>query len=89
MQKHTKIYMKFFGYSVADFIPCEMCGKKATDIHHIECRGMGGSKLKDFIANLMGLCRVCHDKYGDKTQYKDLLKDVHLDFMKKHGKSKV
>ena len=50
---------------------------------------MGGSKLKDFIANLMGLCRVCHDKYGDKTQYKDLLKDVHLDFMKKHGKSKV
>ncbi|MFW5889295.1 MAG: HNH endonuclease [Nanoarchaeota archaeon] len=77
MKKHTKIYLKYFGYGEQDFIPCEICGNKAVDIHHIERRGMGGSKLKDVISNLMGLCRKCHDKYGDKKQFKDWLKKIH------------
>ena len=34
MQKHTKVYFDFFDYGMDDFIPCEMCGSKATDIHH-------------------------------------------------------
>lgn len=25
MQKHTKIYMDYFGYTIADFISCEIC----------------------------------------------------------------
>ena len=81
--------MKFFGYTIADFIPCEMCGAKCTDVHHIDCKGMGGSKLKDFIENLMGLCRTCHEKYGDKVQFMDLLNDIHSDFMMKYGKRKI
>ena len=81
--------MKFFGYSVADFIPCEICGNKAVDIHHIDARGMGGSKLKDFIENLMGLCRSCHDEYGDKVQFKDWLRETHSKFMAKYGRGKV
>jgi hypothetical protein len=39
---------------------------------------MGGSKDKDTIANLMGLCRQHHIEYGDKKQYKEFLKEIHL-----------
>lgn len=42
MKKHVKIYMDYFGYTIADFIPCEKCKSKAVDIHHIEPRGIGG-----------------------------------------------
>lgn len=79
MQKHTKIYMSYFGYDVGDFIPCEVCGSTAVDIHHINCRGMGGSKVKDDITNLMALCRKCHLEYGDKKQHIELLTKIHAD----------
>jgi 5-methylcytosine-specific restriction endonuclease McrA len=78
MQKHTQIYLQGMGYKKTDFIPCEVCGSQAVDIHHIEARGMGGSKDKDTIENLMGCCRQCHIKYGDKKQYKEFLKEIHL-----------
>lgn len=78
MKNHTKTYLNYFGYDTTDFISCEMCGQKAVDIHHIEARAMGGSKTKDVIENLMALCRPCHVLYGDKKQYKELLKTVHL-----------
>ena len=78
MQKHTQIYLQGMGYKKTDFIPCEVCGSQAVDIHHIEARGMGGSKRADVIENLMGLCRKCHIEYGDKKQYKEFLKDIHL-----------
>lgn len=77
MKKHTRIYMNYFGYYETDFIPCEVCGHKAVDIHHINSRGMGGSKEADKIDNLQALCRECHIKYGDKKQYKEFLQDIH------------
>lgn len=77
MQKHTKIYLKHFGYDITDFIPCEVCGCRAVDIHHIEPRGMGGSKKADTIDNLMALCRECHIEYGDKKQHKFRLHLIH------------
>ena len=80
MKNYTKIYMIFFDYGIEDFIPCEICGERAVDINHIECRGMGGSKNKDNIENLMALCRECHIKFGDKKQYKSILKNIHIDF---------
>lgn len=79
MKKHTMIYLKHFGYDISDFIPCEVCGKTAVDIHHIECRGIGGSKASDNIENLMALCREDHIKYGDKKQYKEFLKCKHAE----------
>lgn len=83
MRKHTQIYLQGMGYKKTDFVPCEVCGSQAVDCHHIEARGMGGSKDKDTIENLMGLCRKCHIEYGDKKQYKEFLKDIHA---KNYGK---
>jgi hypothetical protein len=88
MKNHTKIYFDFFGYAGEDaFVPCEMCGAKAVDIHHIERRGMGGDESKDEIENLIALCRLCHITLGDKKQYKDLLRDVHKKRMARHEKT--
>ena len=86
MRNYTKIYMDYFGYDTSSFICCEICGKTANDIHHIENKKSGGSKLKDNIENLMAICREEHVKFGDKKQYKDMLKEVHLNFMKYNGK---
>lgn len=75
--------MTFFKFDVSDFIPCEVCGARAIDIHHIESRGMGGTSLKDDINNLMALCRKCHIDYGDKKKYMDFLKSKHEELVKK------
>jgi 5-methylcytosine-specific restriction endonuclease McrA len=77
MKKHTKIYLEYFDYSLECFVPCEVCGNRAVDIHHIDCRGMGGGKTKDTIQNLMALCRSCHLEYGDKKQHLDFLREKH------------
>ena len=77
MKNHTKVYLNHFGYTGEDFIPCETCGARAVDIHHIEARGMGGNKIGDKIENLMALCREHHLQYGDKKQYMEFLKEVH------------
>jgi hypothetical protein len=39
---------------------------------------MGGNKKADVIENLMCLCREHHLEYGDKKQYKEFLKEIHL-----------
>jgi 5-methylcytosine-specific restriction endonuclease McrA len=75
-------YLNHFGYDISDFIPCEVCGKTAIDIHHIEARGIGGSKEADNIENLMALCREDHLKYGDKKQHKEFLKEKHQEKLK-------
>ena len=79
MKAHTKIYFNYFNYDATDFIPCEICGKMANDIHHIHARGMGGTKKPDNINNLMALCRNCHIEYGDKKQHIDYLTQIHKD----------
>jgi 5-methylcytosine-specific restriction endonuclease McrA len=76
------MYLNHFGYDISDFIPCEVCGKTAIDIHHIEARGIGGSKEADNIENLMALCREDHLKYGDKKQHKEFLKEKHQEKLK-------
>jgi 5-methylcytosine-specific restriction endonuclease McrA len=77
VKNHTKVYLKGMGYSTTDFICCEVCQGQAVDIHHIESRGMGGSKIADTIENLMALCRNCHTEYGDKKQHKEMLTATH------------
>lgn len=78
--------MEYFGYGIDDFIPSELSGKQAVAVHHIHCRGMGGSKKKDVIENLMALTFEEHEKYGDKKQWLEFLQSKHNQFMKNHGK---
>lgn len=86
MQKHTKAYLDYFNYTGDEFIACEVCGQRAVDIHHIDCRGMGGNKEKNSISNLMAVCRTCHIKYGDKKEYTIFLKETHNLFIENYGK---
>lgn len=87
MKKHTQIYLEAFGYTVADFIPCEVCSAQAIDIHHIKARGMGGDPQgkKDVIENLQALCRLCHEKFGDAPGSMERLKFIHECKMEEHG----
>lgn len=80
MQPHTKIYMDYFGYTVADWIVCEIpgCGAQCVDVHHIHGRGKG----KNIIEYLIGLCRRDHNKAHDNKFGKAELQAIHLKFMK-------
>jgi len=83
MVKHKKIYLDYFGYGEQDFVPFECCHAIAVDIHHLCRRGIGGSKTKDYIENLMGLCRSCHIKAESSIPFNEELKKIHKEFLKK------
>jgi hypothetical protein len=74
MKRHVKVYMEHHGYGEQDFIPCLVCQKKASDIHHLIPKGMGGSKTKDKINNLVALCRACHDLCHKDKNFNELVK---------------
>jgi len=67
MQKYIKNYIEANGFVEGDFIPCEICGKTAVDIHHILPKGRGGT---DEAENLIALCRSCHQRsHKEKNPY--------------------
>lgn len=82
MKKYIRIYLECMGFDATDFIPCEVCGKKAVDIHHIIPRGMGGSKHRDTCENLIALCREHHHMADFGTG----LTKERLQQIKRHGK---
>jgi len=86
MQEHTSLYYDFFGYAGDDFVPSEISGGRAVDIHHIHARQRGGGENMDRIENLMALSREEHLKYGDKVQYKAFLYKRHLEVLEVSGK---
>jgi 5-methylcytosine-specific restriction endonuclease McrA len=77
MKKHIKIYFQHFKIAQDDRILCEYCGMQAVDVHHIDNKGLGGSKKKDDINNLIALCRKCHDKAHNELISKSDLRLVH------------
>jgi hypothetical protein len=87
MKNHTKIYLKALGYDETDFIPSELSGEKAVDIHHIDCKGMGGnpSKDKDRIENLQAVTRDEHIVYGDNKLFMKFLYTKHYEFLEVNG----
>lgn len=83
MKQHIKNYYQAFGYDESSFIACEICGKPAKDVHHVEPRSKFGSKNladMDNVNNLVALCRKCHnDAHGVasrdvKLQLKEIVK---------------
>lgn len=83
MKKHTKLYLSAVSpdHCEGEFLPCEICYQPMVDVHHIHSRGMGGSD-KDCIENLMGLCRYCHEEYGDKKSSMDYLISEHFEYLR-------
>lgn len=85
MQKHTVVYFLYFSYDISSFVPCELCGKQAVDVHHIIKRSKFGKKRKheqDLIGNLIGLCRNHHDQAEANTLSREYLTEVHFRFMR-------
>ena len=81
MKKHVKVYLKYFRYIsgfvnpvMTEFVPCEQCGKKSVDIHHIIFKSQGGT---DEIENLIALCRKCHNMAHDNELTKSDLNMLH------------
>lgn len=82
MLKHTKTYIEHFEYGTLDFMPCELLGVRANDVHHIENRGAGGTTKEEDINNLMALDRLVHQIYGDNKNHMEFLQDAHNRFMR-------
>ena len=73
MVKHKQTYFRYFGYGDQDVILCEHCGAVAVDIHHGVFKSHGGG---NDIANLIALCRSCHDKAHQSRQFNNYLKQL-------------
>ena len=60
MAKHIKNYRKYFNIGDQDVLTCSWCNMaQAVDLHHIVYRS---SKGTDEVANIIALCRSCHEK---------------------------
>jgi hypothetical protein len=81
MKKHIKVYTEFFRIDNPDEGIDELFGFSGNNIHHIYARGMGGSKLRDGIDNLMCLRQDVHEIVGDKSAFRELLIDAHRLYM--------
>ena len=58
MQKHTKIYLDYFGLSEGDYIGSELSDSPSGPPHHIILKSAGG---KDVIENIMALTPKEHE----------------------------
>ena len=79
MKKYLRMFMKYYGYTEADSYSelCWYCAKNVwVEVHHIISRGMGGSKLRDTVDNLIPLCRSCHEDSEVINKQKDKLKEI-------------
>jgi hypothetical protein len=84
MTNHLKVYCA--GLSIEpEEVVCELTGRPAAmggvDIHHIEPRGMGGSKSKDYLENLMAVDRRLHDFVENNPKYQHWYRLVHFYYL--------
>ena len=81
MKKHIKIYDDFWlpELTIAQTWQCSVCSSwNGTYIHHVSAKQSGGSKCKDYIENLICLCRKCHDKCHKDKQYNKKARIINL-----------
>lgn len=84
MQIYTKNYLKHFNYCKEDFIKCECCNNRASEIHHI----LNKNRLtenRNRIENIMAICRECHNNYGEINYLIPLLFEIHKKVMLVNG----
>lgn len=62
--KHYSVLRRAY---LADHPECEVCGARATDIHHMLPRSQGG-KLCD-VTIFLALCRRCHQLAHDNPKW--------------------
>ena len=80
LPKHTKVYFDYFGYGEDDIILCEVCLRKATDLHHIKYKSRGGT---NDIGNIIALCRKCHDLAHNEKLTEDYLQQLHNTYLER------
>jgi hypothetical protein len=71
MKIHVKAYFRFWGWTIADRIPCEIpgCGLMSVDIMHIIPKQRGGNNdAVEFIENYMAADRKHHSKYEGRSK---------------------
>jgi len=80
--KHFKIYDDFWlpELTIAQTYQCAVCHSwEGTDIHHLQAKQAGGSKCKDYIENLICLCRSCHNKCHSDKNYNLKARIINLE----------
>lgn len=81
MIKYKRNWMKSRGVTwEREDLLCEWDFKNlAVDLHHVVPKGIGGRANADEPANLIALCRCCHDKaHRSEIKQQDLLDRVAL-----------
>jgi len=76
MKPYVKTYLTYFSYSEGDFIPCEVCGAKCVEVHHLEPKSIAKAK-ENLIDNLIGVCRDCHNQCHSSRQFNEDAKLIH------------
>lgn len=74
---YIKTYCNYFGYDYDEFIPSELSGQTASDIHHLCFRSQLGT---DNIENLMALTREEHDQAHGGKYTREFLQEKHNQF---------
>ena len=74
MINYKKVFLKFWDFTIADYIPCAYCSSPSVDIHHLVFKSQGG---KDEPNNLIALCRYCHEKAHKDKNFNLYLKELH------------
>ena len=85
MQRHARNYYNHFELAEQVHVNCEICGRKAIDLHHIIKRNKNQSKY-DKIENIIALCRSCHEKAHANAITKSVLLYTHRQILANHKK---
>jgi len=84
MRSYTKKYLDELKLDETSFCGCEVCGCRATEIHHITARSKYKEGLNK-IENIMAICRSCHQNLGDKKSKMIFLLETHWQFLIDNG----
>jgi len=73
MREYKKDFIEHFGYGMQDYVPSEVSGLPAVDIHHVVFKSQGGT---DEIDNLIALTREEHERAHNDIEVNNYLKNL-------------